>query len=192
MRGSKTGEKPTNQGRESTITATDAYDQIQESNPGHSSGAHHYVYAIPALKSSRCSRRLFISVSNNLDTWVFGRGLRLVPCSVPLHPGVLIDTQRLCLTGTKSYMTKCSDWGRGKGGGREGEGEGVILLWTGFSLGKGEVSIIVIAPCYAKRVEFPAIVCWTYLTLYKFNVYWLVLSFSNDLLWETQKVPPKT
>ena len=67
-------------------------------------------------------------------------------------------------------MTKCSDWGRGKGGGREGEGrgkgggregegEGVILLWTGFSLGKGEVSIIVIAPCYAKRVGFPAIVC---------------------------------
>ena len=58
-------------------------------------------------------------------------------------------------------MTKCSGEGegRGRGGGREGEGEGVILLWTGFSLGKGEVSIIVIAPCYAKRVGFPAIVC---------------------------------
>ena len=31
-------EKPTNQGREPTITATNAYDQIQESNPGHSIG----------------------------------------------------------------------------------------------------------------------------------------------------------
>ena len=50
-------------------------------------------------------------------------------------------------------MTKYND------GGGEGEGEGVILLWSGFSLRKGEVSIIVIAPCYAKRVGFPAIVC---------------------------------
>ena len=47
------------------------------------------------------------------------------------------------------HMTEC----------KEGEGEEVILLWNGLSLGKGEVSILVIAPCYAKRIGFPAIVC---------------------------------
>ena len=52
-------------------------------------------------------------------------------------------------TGTQRHMTEC----------KEGGGEEVILLWTGLSLGKGEVSILVIAPCYAKRIGFPAIVC---------------------------------
>ena len=48
---------------------------------------------------------------------------------------------------------------RKEGGGEGRGGEEVILLWTGFSLGKGEVSILVNALCYAKRIRFSAIVC---------------------------------
>ena len=103
LRGSKTGgsvEKPTKQGQEPTITATDVYHQI-----------HHYVDAIPALKIIAMLKKiLYFSLKQ------FGHLGRSLQCPSP--PRCIDWYTETMLTGTKSYMTKCSDWGRGKGGGR--------------------------------------------------------------------------